>query len=131
MDSRSEIGRLSDPATGTVGASGGGEPALDLEDLLALAKPPAWHADAACKEHPEVTWFPGRGEHPGPAIAICRGCLVVGECLRWAIEAGPRLHGIWGGMTETQRRQFRAAEVARRRMGESVTATRPVSAAGS
>ncbi|MDQ1367726.1 MAG: Transcription factor WhiB, partial [Acidimicrobiaceae bacterium] len=54
----------------------------DTGDLLELlARRPAWHADAACKEAPrEVSWFPNHGE----TEAICAGCLVIGECRAWA-----------------------------------------------
>jgi len=40
----------------------------------------AWHADAACREHPEVSFFPGQHESTAPAKA-CAACLVRAECL--------------------------------------------------
>ncbi len=70
---------------------------------------PAWQADAACREHPELTWFPARGQDCGPALEVCRGCLVVEECRAWALAQGPELKGLWGGLSELQRRLSRAA----------------------
>jgi hypothetical protein len=66
----------------------------DLPPLLGLFNPPAWHADAACKEHAELSWFPERGDDVRPTKAICARCLVRDECA----EAGrTEQHGIWGG----------------------------------
>lgn len=45
----------------------------DLPDLTSLLNRPAWHADAACREHPELTWFPARGESVNAAKAVCAG----------------------------------------------------------
>ncbi len=39
----------------------------------------------------------------GQARAVCRGCLVREECAAWALEHDER--GIWGGMTEQERRK--------------------------
>lgn len=85
-----------------------GTTAADLLDELA-AGPPAWMRDALCREpHPGVTWFPERGEDAGPAKAVCRRCLVMGECWTFA-GLDPDLRGIWGGQSERQRRQRRQA----------------------
>src|SRR5690606_16229294 len=46
----------------------------------------------------------------GPALlqiaeakTVCRGCPVVTECLTWALESGQDA-GVWGGMSEDERR---------------------------
>lgn len=77
----------------------------DVGELFELvtAGRPAWQADALCREHPEVTWFPERGEPAGPAKAVCQGCLVRSECLAWAMEQDPALEGVWGGLTTKER----------------------------
>ena len=77
-----------------------------LLDLLARAKP-AWHADAACVEHPELTWFPAHGEDQTAAKAVCSTCLVVAECGSWALAQGPELQGIWGGLSGQERKRRR------------------------
>ncbi len=74
-------------------------PGSDLLELIQSR--PAWHADAACKEHPEVDWFPGRGGDFATPKRICDGCLVSEECLAAGIANDVDLAheaGIWGGV---------------------------------
>lgn len=82
-----------------------------VSDLIAavLANRPSWMRDAACAEHPEVSFFPERGDDVRPAKRVCAGCLVKAECRTWAIAQGPELAGVWAGTTTLQRRQMRAA----------------------
>ena len=75
--------------------------------MAAMADRPAWQADAACREHPEVSWFTARGQDARPAKRVCAGCLVRSECLAFALDQGPTLRGVWGGMSERERRQLR------------------------
>ena len=86
-------------------------PGPGLEDLLAAvaANRPAWHADALCREHPEVSWFSERGEPMGPAKDVCSRCLVLAECTAWALDQDQSLAGIWGGTTAPQRKRMREA----------------------
>lgn len=44
-----------------------------------------------------------RLERERRAKAICRGCIVCGECLEYSIEIAEP-HGIWGGLNEHERR---------------------------
>ena len=81
--------------------------ALTVADVLTLLRRPPWHADGLCQEHPEVSWFPGRSESPEPAKALCRACLVRGECQTWAAGQGPALQGVWGGLSDNDRRRLR------------------------
>lgn len=83
-------------------------PSSDLAALLETGWQPAWHADAACKEHPELSWFPERGEVVDKQKAVCAGCSVRQECLNYALS-DERLFGVWGGMSTRQRRRLRAA----------------------
>jgi len=83
--------------------------APDVDELLELLAGPAWHADAACREHPDVNFFPERGEHAKPALDVCAGCLVAGECRTWALTQTRDLHGVWGGTTGRSRQQIAAA----------------------
>jgi hypothetical protein len=83
---------------------------LDVSDLLTiLIGRPSWHADAACKTHPKISWFPGRGDDQSVAKKICEGCPVQQQCLN-AGNAGQE-HGVWGGLnrTDRQRLQHKAA----------------------
>jgi WhiB family redox-sensing transcriptional regulator len=69
-------------------------------DLARLIPPrPAWMVDAACREHPEVDFFPGRGGNARPALAVCRVCGVRETCLTYGQENGE--FGVWGGQPLT------------------------------
>lgn len=76
--------------------------------LIALTDE-AWMADAACHEHPEVNWFPERGQSAEPAKKVCGDCLVRSECLDYALRQGrvdrEALAGVWGGTTGRERRR--------------------------
>lgn len=68
--------------------------------------PPAWHADAACREHPELNWVPvvavtGLDQQ----LNVCASCLVRTECLTAALDGNET--GVWGGMSERARRTLR------------------------
>lgn len=68
-----------------------------------------WRADALCKEHPEVEWFPTRGTSLEPARKICALCLVSEECLAEAIAEHGTPIGVRSGTSERERRQLRKA----------------------
>lgn len=69
--------------------------------------PFADHPDRACAGQDTDLWFP---EHGGTgavrAINICRECPLVARCADWALQQ-PHLRGVWGGLTETDRRRVR------------------------
>ena len=71
---------------------------------------PDWRADAACREADPELFFPD-GEatlaRVGVKMAklICRGCPVSATCLNWALASGQEA-GIWGGLTEGERRRL-------------------------
>lgn len=71
-----------------------------------LADKPQWHNDSACLDFPEVDFYPRRGQSTKEAKSICKDCLVKDECL--FVNLGDR-YGIWGGLSERQRRRFRRA----------------------
>jgi Transcription factor WhiB len=82
-------------------------------DVFALADElvdrPAWQADALCREHPEVEFFPRHDAlSTSAARAVCRACLVRTECATFALER-PDLHGVWGATTQTEREKARTA----------------------
>ena len=69
---------------------------------------------AACRGLSTGLFYPAQGGNAGShaAKAVCAACPIRTECLDYAIENGERF-GIWGGMTEHDRR------VERRRRGLS------------
>lgn len=97
---------------------------MSLVDLLAEAlgidvvvEP--WRAEAACLGVDPELFFPRRNDAASgkpdreAAKAVCRPCPVREECLDHALAAGER-HGIWGGLTELERKPLRPK---RRRRG--------------
>jgi len=80
-----------------------------------------WRHQAAClTEDPELFFPIG---NTGPALvqieeakAVCRRCDVVDQCLRWAIETGQD-SGVWGGMSEDERRALKRRTARARRAG--------------
>ena len=65
-----------------------------------------WRSQAVCaRTNPDLWFSPGAVEHR-EAKRICRECPVRRQCLNYAMEA-PVDHGVWGGMTERERRRHR------------------------
>ena len=54
-------------------------------------------------------FFPEKGGSTREAKKVCRGCEVVGECLEYALEHDERF-GIWGGLSERERRRLEAGD---------------------
>jgi WhiB family redox-sensing transcriptional regulator len=70
---------------------------------------PEWHEHAACVGMNPDMWFPARGapaSETRQARAICAGCPVREQCADYAFEHGIH-HGIFGGLSERQRRTMR------------------------
>lgn len=67
-----------------------------------------WQDRGECKNHPELTWYPGHGEPQHEQVAICRTCPVQSECLAYALSLPVKDDwGIWGGLSEQKRSQIR------------------------
>lgn len=80
-----------------------------------------WRHRSACLEEDPELFFPIG--NTGPAItqieeakAICRRCDVMEVCLKWAIENGQDA-GVWGGMSEDERRSLKRRNARARRAG--------------
>lgn len=67
-----------------------------------------WVERAACRGLPTAMFHPVRGEDPRPAKATCKRCPVAEDCLDFALRNNIRC-GIWGGLTEKDRRSHRRA----------------------
>lgn len=42
---------------------------------------------------------------------VCRECPVMGLCRDWSVDQ-PELHGVWGGLSEGERRKIRMGRAA-------------------
>lgn len=80
--------------------------------LAAIGESAPWQNDALCREYPAVDFMPGRGGDVATPKAICSRCLVRDECGQYANAArwsGLVMSGIWGGISERERKKLRAA----------------------
>ncbi|MGH9209874.1 MAG: WhiB family transcriptional regulator [Acidimicrobiales bacterium] len=78
-----------------------------------------WVAHAACRGTDTELFYPTRGEATEPAKKVCAGCPARVDCLEYALAATEKF-GIWGGLSERERRQVRRARrVAVRAGGEA------------
>lgn len=71
--------------------------------------PTGWRHLAACRGLDPELFHPGPGESPAAARAVCCSCPVRAECAEWALFGRVEHHGIWGGLTELDRRRIRRA----------------------
>ncbi len=65
-----------------------------------------WMERANCLGCDPDLFYPERGESITQARAVCAGCVVRAECLEFALSTGEKL-GIWGGLSERERRRLR------------------------
>lgn len=78
------------------------DPMQDLVELIDLA----WQDEANCMGANADLFFPERGASTRKAKQICAECEVQVECLEYAIANGEKF-GIWGGLSERERRRIR------------------------
>lgn len=78
-----------------------------------------WRYSAACqKTNPEL-FFPGiDGEdaisQTAEAKKVCATCPVQAACLAWAFAKGQQ-HGVWGGLSASERKKVGAGGIVRTR----------------
>ena len=83
-----------------------------------------WRQLAACRGTDLDVFFPERGESADPAREVCAPCPVRQPCLEYALS-NRITHGIWGGLTEWERRPLQSAwvQAARRDRDRAILAT--------
>jgi WhiB family redox-sensing transcriptional regulator len=70
----------------------------------------SWAAKGACRNMNVETFYPENGaqysrRHINDAKMVCESCEVRIPCLEYSLKY--ETLGIWGGMTESERRRFR------------------------
>jgi WhiB family redox-sensing transcriptional regulator len=65
-----------------------------------------WQDRALCAETDPEAFFPEKGGSTREAKKICLGCEVRNECLEYALAHDERF-GIWGGLSERERRRLK------------------------
>lgn len=83
-----------------------------LAELAALAAGQPWMNRALCAEVDPELWFPGPGQPNTTAKTICARCDVRAACLAYALSLEDNPEGVWGGLSEGERRGLRGEEPA-------------------
>lgn len=70
-----------------------------------------WRHQAICRDEDPELFFPVGTTGPAllqiaEAKAVCRRCPVATQCLQWALASGQDA-GVWGGMSEDERRALK------------------------
>ncbi len=65
-----------------------------------------WQERALCAQTDPEAFFPEKGGSTREAKRICMGCEVRDECLDYALAHDERF-GIWGGLSERERRRLK------------------------
>jgi len=80
-----------------------------------------WRHAAACLDEDPELFFPIG--NTGPALLqiedakiVCRTCAVAAQCLQWALENNQD-SGVWGGLSEDERRSLKRRTARARRAG--------------
>jgi WhiB family transcriptional regulator, redox-sensing transcriptional regulator len=99
------------PSTQGFGAQGmAGQGIAGLLGIGLEADAQSWQERALCAETDPEAFFPEKGGSTREAKKICTGCEVKAECLEYALANDERF-GIWGGLSERERRRLRRRAV--------------------
>ncbi len=89
-------------------------------DLLMQSPEPPWQRQANCMGVDPDLFFPERGASTREAKEVCRGCVVQEDCLEYALANGEKF-GIWGGLSERERRRIRRRRSLERHSDEAAS----------
>lgn len=70
----------------------------------------AWQERALCAQTDPEAFFPEKGGSTREAKKVCLSCEVRAECLEYALANDERF-GIWGGLSERDRRKLKKRAV--------------------
>ena len=93
-----------------MGQGGMGQGIAGLLGIGAEADAQSWQEQALCAETDPEAFFPEKGGSTREAKKICTGCEVKAQCLEYALSNDERF-GIWGGLSERERRRLRRRAV--------------------
>lgn len=75
------------------------------DDAIDEPEEAGWQLEANCLGVDPDLFFPERGASTKEAKAVCKGCVVREDCLEFALQNGEKF-GIWGGLSERERRRI-------------------------
>lgn len=81
-----------------------------LAEMFDVADEQDWQERALCAQTDPEAFFPEKGGSTREAKRICQGCDVRAECLEYALAHDERF-GIWGGLSERERRKLKKRAV--------------------
>lgn len=87
-----------------------------LVEALLQPRAQLWQRRANCMGVDPDLFFPERGASTREAKEVCRGCVVREDCLEYAL-ANSEKFGIWGGLSERERRRIRRSRATGRLAG--------------
>jgi WhiB family transcriptional regulator, redox-sensing transcriptional regulator len=70
----------------------------------------SWQERSLCAQTDPEAFFPEKGGSTREAKKVCVGCDVRSECLEYALAKDERF-GIWGGLSERERRKLKKRAV--------------------
>ena len=70
----------------------------------------SWQERALCAQTDPEAFFPEKGGSTREAKRVCLSCDVRGDCLEYALMNDERF-GIWGGLSERERRKLKKRAV--------------------
>ena len=68
----------------------------------------SWQERSLCAQTDPEAFFPEKGGSTRDAKRVCEACTVKDACLEYAMANDERF-GIWGGLSERERRRLRRA----------------------
>jgi WhiB family transcriptional regulator, redox-sensing transcriptional regulator len=80
--------------------------AFEMLEVIEDADEDDWQDRALCAETDPEAFFPEKGGSTREAKRICTGCEVRAQCLEYALAHDERF-GIWGGLSERERRRLK------------------------
>nr|WP_307845694.1 WhiB family transcriptional regulator [Saccharomonospora sp. NB11] len=81
-----------------------------LTELFDVTDEQDWQDRALCAQTDPEAFFPEKGGSTREAKRICQVCEVRNDCLEYALAHDERF-GIWGGLSERERRKLKKRAV--------------------
>ncbi len=81
-----------------------------VEDDVEVPGELEWQERALCAQTDPEAFFPEKGGSTREAKRVCMSCEVRVQCLDYALENDERF-GIWGGLSERERRRVKKRAV--------------------
>jgi WhiB family redox-sensing transcriptional regulator len=92
------------------GQGRGRDPVAGSDVLVTGVAELMWQERALCAQTDPESFFPEKGGSTREAKRVCLTCEVRAECLEYALQHDERF-GIWGGLSERERRKLKKRAV--------------------